>query len=112
MIVGINLLPPLTATMIVTLIERKNVGGLAREVDLSKDLHALAFKKFPRQAWQTAIKAINNHQVKISESVLQIFDTPSKITDMVADMVVEKLFHINCCSSNISSRTSYCFCCT
>ena len=37
-----------------------------------------------------AIKAINNHQVKISESVLQIFDTPaSKTTDVVANMVLE-----------------------
>ena len=33
--------------MIVTLIERDNIGGLAREIDLLKDLHGLAFNKLP-----------------------------------------------------------------
>ena len=33
------------------------------------------FQQIARQAWQTSIKAINNYKVKLSESVLQIFDT-------------------------------------
>ena len=58
-------------------------------------------------AWQTAIKAINDHQTNICESTLQIFDTPSKTTDVVDNTVVEKVFNTHCC--NISSRTKYCF---
>ena len=33
--------------MIVTLIERDSFGGLAEEIDLLKDLHALAFNRLP-----------------------------------------------------------------
>ena len=42
--------------------------------------------------------AINNDQVQICESVLQIFDTPGKTTEVVANSVVEKEFDRNCCS--------------
>ena len=43
-----------------TLIERKNIGGLAKEIDLLKYLHALAFNKSPgklgrQQSRQSAI---------------------------------------------------------
>ena len=72
------LLPLLRETKFVALIERDNIGGLAKEIDLLKDWRALAFYKISRQAWQTAIKPINNHRGEIRESVLQIFDTPRK----------------------------------
>ena len=66
--------------MIVALIERDNNDGLSN-ID---NRHALAFNKIARQAWHTSIKAINNHRDKLRESVLQIFDAPRKITDVVA----------------------------
>ena len=33
--------------MIAILIERDKIGGLAKEIDLLKDIHALAFNKLP-----------------------------------------------------------------
>ena len=42
-------------------IERDNIGGLGKEIDLLKDLHVMVFNKIVKQAWQTAIKAINKH---------------------------------------------------
>ena len=79
--------------MIVALTERDNIGGLAKGIDLLKDSDLLAvpcpgFQQIARQAWQTAIQAINNHQVKICESVLQIFKT----TDVVANTWTRKCF--------------------
>ena len=50
-----------------------------------------------RLAWQTAIMAINNHQEKISESVLQIFNTTLKTTDVVANTVVKQVFDTTYC---------------
>ena len=60
--------------IIVALIEPDNIGGPAKEINLLKDWHALAFKKIARQFLQTTIKAINPHQEKIRESVLLIFN--------------------------------------
>ena len=55
--------------MIVALIERDNICGLSKDIDLLKDRHPLAFNKIARQAWHTAIKDINSHRDKIRESV-------------------------------------------
>ena len=95
--------------MIIALIERDNISGLAKEIDLLKDLDVLAFNKLRGKLGRDSVEAINrdNHHVKLSESVLQIFDTPRKTTDVVANTVVEKVFNTNCCSG--SSRTTYCF---
>ena len=84
--------------MIVALTERDNIGGLAKGIDLLKDsdLHAVpcpGFQQIARQAWQTAIQAINNHQVKIRESVSQIFNTPRKTMDVVANTVVGRVWN-------------------
>ena len=38
--------------MIVALNEGDNISGLAKEIDLLKDLHALSFNKIARQGWQ------------------------------------------------------------
>ena len=74
--------------------QRDNISGLGKEIDLLKDRHALAFNKIAKQAWQTAVKAINNHRARICKShgELQILDTSRKTTDAVADTVVEKVF--------------------
>ena len=95
--------------MIIALIERDNISGLAKEIDLLKDLDVLAFNKLRGKLGRDSVEAINrdNHHVKFSESVLQIFDTPRKITDVVANTVVKKVFDTNCCSG--SSRTRYSF---
>ena len=81
--------------MIVALLS-DSISDLGKEINLLKDrqvtLHEMTFKKISKQAWQTAIKAINNHRAKICEGVLQIFDTASKTTDVVVNAVVEKVF--------------------
>ena len=38
--------------IIVALNEGDNISGLAKEIDLLKDLHALSFNKIARQGWQ------------------------------------------------------------
>ena len=78
--------------MIVDHIKRDKIGGLvASESDLLKDRHALAqFQQNCQASLAYSFKAINNHQVKISKSALQIFDTPCKTTDMLANMVSRK----------------------
>ena len=97
--------------MIVALIEHDNISGLATEIDLLKGLHVLAFNKLTGKLGSNYIKAINNHQVKFRESVLQIFNTPCKTTDVVAnsvvETVVEKVFDTNYCDTSL--RTLYCF---
>ena len=40
-------MPSWKATVIVALIERDNIGGLAKEIDLVEDLHVLTFNKLP-----------------------------------------------------------------
>ena len=87
--------------MMVALNESNNTSGLAKEIDLLKDLHILAFNKLPcKRGRQLSShnQGISNHQVKISKSVLQILDTPSKTTDVVANKVVSKVLDTNCCS--------------
>ena len=43
--------------MIITLIERDNIGGLAKEIDLLKDLHVLALNKVKGKLGRDSIKA-------------------------------------------------------
>ena len=99
------LLPSSRATMIVTLIERDNIGGLAREIDLLKDLHVPASTKSPCKLGRQ--QSNQQSRGESQEGVLQIFDNPCKTTDVIANMVVEKVFATNC--SNKSSRARYCF---
>ena len=53
---------------------------------------SLCLKFLYTARFENAIKAIKNHRDKIRESVFQIFDSPSKNTDVLATTVVEKVF--------------------
>ena len=76
---------------LLTNIKRCNVSGLGpRQGDRPpKGQVCAGFKRIAEQAWQTAIKVINNHRARIHESVLQIFDASRKITYAVANTVIE-----------------------
>ena len=92
-------MPSWKATVIVALIECDNTGGLAKEIDLLKDLHALAFNKLPGNlgrllSRQSSITSLA--PVKLREIVLQIFDSPCKTTDVVANTVVETRIETIC----------------
>lgn len=84
--------PDVVREMIVALIERDNISGLGKEIDLLKDRHAKAFDGIARRAWTTALRGINQHRQKMRECVLQIFDSTRKPSDVVANMVVERVF--------------------
>ena len=50
------------------------------------------FDGIARRAWKTALRGINQHRQKMRECVLQIFDSTRKPSDVVANMVVERVF--------------------
>ena len=58
--------------MLIALIQRDHLSGLAKDIDLLKDRHALAFDRTAYEAWLTAInlKGINKNRIEIRESVV------------------------------------------
>ena len=79
--------------MLAALIERDDIGGLGKEIDLLKARHAKAFDALAKKAWLTALRAINEHRKIFREFAQQIFDA-RKPTDVVANAVVERVFGI------------------
>jgi len=77
--------------MLAALIERDDIGGLGKGIDLLKVRHAKAFDEIAKKAWSTALRAINQHRNKFRQFVRQIFDA-RKPTDVVANAVVERVF--------------------
>ena len=57
--------------MIIALVKRDNLAGLADQIDLMKDRHAMAMCEIAKRAWFTALKFIKNHQDKIRVSVME-----------------------------------------
>lgn len=85
--------PDVVRDMLAALIERDDIGGLGKGIDLLKVRHAKAFDEIAKRAWSTALRAINQHRTKFREYVQQIFHA-RKNTDVVANAVVERVFGI------------------
>ena len=65
--------------------------GLADQIDLLKDRHAMAMCEITKRAWFTALKGINNHRDKIRVSVMEVLADARAATDVVANHVAEKV---------------------
>ena len=74
--------------MIIALV---NLAGLAEQIDLLKDRHAMAMREIAKRAWFTALKGINNHRDKIRVSVMEVLEDALAATDVVVNHVAEKV---------------------
>jgi hypothetical protein len=58
--------------VLVALIQRDNLAGLGKDIDLFKDRYALAFDRITHNSWITTLMGINQHRVRLCEAVMQI----------------------------------------
>ena len=77
--------------MIIALVKRDKLAGLADQIDLLKDRHAMAMREIAKRAWFTALKGINNHRDKIRVSVMEVLADARAATDVFANHVAEKV---------------------
>ena len=75
--------------MIIALVKRDNLAGLADQIDLLKDWHAMAMREIAKHARITALKGINNHREKIRVSVMEVL-ADARATNVVANQEAEK----------------------
>lgn len=83
--------PKVVKDMIIALVKRDNLAGLADQIDLLKDRHSLALTKLAKKAWITAMKGINNHRKAIRVAVMQVLADARTDTDVVANIVAERV---------------------
>ena len=83
--------PKVVKDMIIALVKRDNLAGLADQIDLLKDRHTLALTKIAKKAWTAAMKGINNHRKGIRVAVMQVLADASTATDVIANKVVERV---------------------
>jgi hypothetical protein len=80
--------------MIIAIIERDDIAGLGTSIKTLAGRYQMEFDALAKKAWQTSVRAINNHRSSVRDAVMEVMVNPRTATDILANKIAERVFGV------------------